>query len=70
MGGNATITLIPRHYFCFLFTLTKIASGDDNKKLCNSIFSGLEQRYSYGYPWMLRYLDRIYEGIIGHGGLW
>ena len=54
----------------FLFTMAKLASGDDNKKLCNNTFGGHEIRFSYGYPWMLRYLDRRYEGIIGHGGLW
>ena len=53
----------------FLFTMTRCKMGLSNKVLCDLIFGGNASRWSYGYPWMLRYLDRRYEDIIGNQGL-
>ena len=46
----------------FLFTLTKVATGMTNEKIALS-------RWSYGYRWMIFYLDNWYKDIIGHQGL-
>jgi hypothetical protein len=41
----------------FLFTMTKLASGLSNHMIVNTYFGGDYNRWSYGYPWMLCYLD-------------
>ena len=53
----------------FLFTLTKIATGRTNQSIIDEYFGGDYARWSFGYPWMLRYLDDKYIDIIGHQGL-
>jgi hypothetical protein len=53
----------------FLFTITKLASGLSNHMIVDTYFDGDYNRCSYGYPWMLRYLDNRYKNIVGHQGL-
>ena len=50
----------------FLFTMTKCRTGFGNKQLCDLIFGGHASRWSFGYPWMLEYLDERYERTISH----
>ena len=52
-----------------LFMLTKIATGRTNQSIIDEWFGGDYNRWSYGYRWMLRYLDDRYANIIGHQGL-
>jgi len=53
----------------FLFTLTKLATGLTNIMIVDTYFGGDYNHWSYGYPWMLRYLDERYKHIVGHQGL-
>ena len=64
----------PCHYLInpeelFLFTLTKVATGQTNQCIVDEYLDGDYTRWSYGYRWMLIYLDRRYEDIIVHQGL-
>ncbi len=49
--------------------MTKCKTGLSNKHMCDYIFGGYACRWSYGWPWILRYIDDRYEDIIGHQGL-
>jgi hypothetical protein len=40
-----------------------------NHMIMDTYFGGDYNRWSYGYPWMLRYLDKRYRNIIRHQGL-
>lgn len=53
----------------FLFMHTKCRTGYNNKEMCINIFGGHQKKWSYGFPWMLKYLDNRYRDIIGHQGL-
>ena len=53
----------------FLFTLTKCATGMSHEKIVDNYFGGHYSRWSYGYRWMLFYLDNRYRDIIRHQGL-
>jgi hypothetical protein len=53
----------------FLFTLMKLATGMSNHLIVATYFGGDYNRWSYGYPWMLRYLNERYKNIVGHQGL-
>ena len=53
----------------FLFTLCKIATGRTNQSIVDEYFGGDYARWSFGYPWMVRYLDDRYKNIIGYQGL-
>ena len=53
----------------FLFTLTKLATGRTNISIVDEYFGGDYTRYSYGYRWMLKYIDERYTDVIGHQGL-
>jgi len=53
----------------FLFFMTKCRHGYTNKELCDDIFGGDQSRWSYGWPWIVHYLDIRYQDIIGHQGL-
>ncbi len=53
----------------FLFTLTKLASGLNNHMIVDTYFGGNYNRWTYAYPWMLRYLDDRYKDFVGHQGL-
>jgi hypothetical protein len=50
----------------FLFFMTKCKTGLSHKVLCDLIFGGHASRWSFGFPHILRYLDKRYEDIIGH----
>ena len=53
----------------FLFLMMRCKKGWSNKDMCNWCFGGSACRWSYGFPWILRYLDDRYEDIIGHKNL-
>jgi hypothetical protein len=53
----------------FLFTLTKLATGMSNHMIVDTYFGGDYNCWSYGYPWMLCYLNKRYKNIVGHQGL-
>ena len=53
----------------FLFFVTRFKKGSSILDLVNDIFGGDHGRWKHAWPWMLRYLDRRYESIIGHQGL-
>ena len=53
----------------FLFMMTKCKTGYTNKRLCEYYFGGHQSRWSYGYPWILDYIDKRYANIVGHQGL-
>ncbi|KAL7526186.1 hypothetical protein ACHAXR_002464 [Thalassiosira sp. AJA248-18] len=53
----------------FLFTLTKCKTGNTNEQIIDMFFGGDYARWSYGYRWLLYYLDLRYRNIIGHQGL-
>lgn len=50
----------------FLFMMTKCKTGHSNKELCDLIFGGHASRWSYGYPWILEYLDIRYQRTLSH----
>ena len=53
----------------FLFFMTRCKKGLTITDMVNFIFGGHCNRWSYGWPWMLRYLDNRYRNILGHQGL-
>ena len=53
----------------FLFTMTKLRSGLSNIMITDTYFGGDYNRWSYAYPWAIKYLDGRYKSIIGHQGL-
>jgi hypothetical protein len=50
----------------FLFLMTKCKLGYANIALCKLIFGGNASRWSFGYPWILKYLDERYDRTISH----
>jgi hypothetical protein len=52
-----------------LFTLCRLASGVTQVHIVDTYFGGDKNRWTYAYPWMLKYLDERYSNIIGHQGL-
>lgn len=50
----------------FLFFMTKCKTGLSNKVMCDLIFGGNATRWSYGWRWILFYVDERYERVIGH----
>jgi hypothetical protein len=50
----------------FLFSLTKCCHGYGNKEMCINVVGGNEKRWSYGFPWMLIYVDQRCQNIIEH----
>ncbi len=49
--------------------MTKVATGLLNQCIVDMYIGGDYARWSYTYPWMLKYLDERYRDIIGHQGL-
>ncbi len=39
------------------------------KDMCNQVFGGDYSRCSYGWKWILFYIDRRYRNVLGHQGL-
>ena len=75
-GVGTTIPIFTGHTYyrihpeeVFLFTLTKLATGLTNIMIVDTYFGGDYNRWTYGYPWMLRYLDERYKHVAGHQGL-
>lgn len=50
----------------FLFFMTKCKLGISNRLLCDKFFGGHQARWSFGYPWILMYLDERYKHTISH----
>jgi hypothetical protein len=50
----------------FLFMMTKCKLGYANIALCKLIFGGSATRWSFGYPWIIKYLDERYDRTISH----
>ena len=50
----------------FLLMLTKCRTGKSNRELCDLVFGGNSSRWSFGYPWILVYLDTRYARTISH----
>ncbi len=53
----------------FLFTLCRLATGMSQVRIVDTYFGGDKNRWTYAYPWMLKYLNERYVNIIGHQGL-
>ncbi len=59
-------------YYCFdheenfLFMLTNCSIGKSKWELCNLVFGGHLSRWSFGYPWLLKYLNPRYVRTISH----
>ena len=49
--------------------MTKVATDLSNQRIVDMNIGGGYARWSYTYPWMLKYLDERYRDIIGHQGL-
>ena len=76
VGVGTTIPIFTGHTYyrihpeeVFLFTLTKLATGLTNIMIVDTYFGRDYNRLTYGYPWMLCYLDERYKNIAGHQGL-
>ena len=53
-----------------LFTMIKVATGmTTHQFIADNYIGGVYARWSKIYPWMIRYLLSLYEGILGYGGL-
>ncbi len=53
----------------FLYMLTKCKTGMTNKKVIDMYFGGDYARWTYGYRWIIFYLDLRYMNTVGHVGL-
>ena len=53
----------------FLYMLTKCKTGMTNEKVIDMYFGGDYARWTYGYRWIIFYLDLRYRNIVGHVGL-
>jgi hypothetical protein len=53
----------------FLFTIKKLATGMSNQTIIDTYFGGDYNCWSYGYPWMLHYLDDRFRNIVEHQSL-
>jgi hypothetical protein len=52
----------------FLYTMMRMKTGDDHTQMCY-VFGGSIKKWSYAWHWIMVYLDKRYENIIGHQGL-
>ena len=66
--GVACRRLVPPEE-AFLFLLAKVKTGRSDCSIVNEWFGGHYQQWSLVYHWLLLYVDRRYERIIGHQGL-
>ena len=66
--GVAYRRLVPPEE-AFLFVLAKVRTGRSNHSVVDEWFGGHCKKWHLVYHWMLLYLDRRYERIIGHQGL-
>ena len=41
-------------------------TGMTHKKLCELVFGGNASRWSFGYPWILRYVGTRYRRTLSH----
>lgn len=52
----------------FLYFMMRMKTGNDHTQMVY-IFGGSPKRWSFAWRWILFYLDKRYENIIGHQGL-
>ena len=50
----------------FLFMMVKCRTGHDNKHLGRYYFGGHALRWSYGFKWIVRYIDARYQRTLSH----
>ena len=50
----------------FLFMMAKCKLGYTNIALCKLIFGGNASRWSFGYPWTLKYLNKRSDRTISY----
>ena len=50
----------------FLFMMMTCHTGMTRKALCAYVFGGNASRWSFGYPWILRYVDTRYARTLSH----
>lgn len=50
----------------FLFFMTRMRTGIDKKALCRLLFGGHPSRWSFGWDWIVKYLDERYARTISH----
>ena len=53
----------------FISSMTKLAHETDNLLLCLNYFGRNSKRWSYAYPWFLKFIDQKFAHIIGFQGL-
>jgi hypothetical protein len=53
----------------FLFFMTRCKTGFTIENMVNRIFGGYYNRWTYGWRWILFYIDTRYSRILGHQGL-
>ncbi len=46
--------------------LTRIRTGDDNKRLCQLLFGGNAARWSFGLRWIVRYVEERYRRTLSY----
>ena len=49
----------------FLFLMMKMRTSFTNKSMCDLMFGGNASIWSYGWLWILYYLDNRYQHIVG-----
>ena len=50
----------------FLYVLTRCKTGMTSEKVIDMFFGGDYSKWSYGYRWLIFYLDLRYRSIVGH----
>jgi hypothetical protein len=60
-----------RHYHfypeeLFMFLFVKCRTGHNNKHLCAYYFGGHAARWTFGFRWIVRYLDQRYQRTLSH----
>ncbi len=53
----------------FLYTLWKVATWMTQVQIVDTYFGGDKNWWMHAYPWMLKYLNKRYNRVIGHQGL-
>jgi hypothetical protein len=56
----------PEDIFLFLLLMTKCKTSYSNHEIRDLIFGGHPSRWSFGYPWILKYLNTRYARTISH----
>lgn len=67
--GNTPCRYLIHAEEVFIFMLTKVALGWQNVWLINFYFGGHASKWSYAYPWAIKYIDERYASTLGFAGL-